>query len=98
MAAPIPPGAAVQLGPAEIATLKALFDALDPPSQDEMRAYYRDLGVDLDMALGLTQAKSMQAQRGQTIAMSMRDGSLDFTRKPEALHNARSRLGFGQVA
>jgi hypothetical protein len=98
MAAPIPPEAAVQLGPAEIATLKALFDALDPPSQDEMRAYYRDLGVDLDMALGLTQAKSMQAQRGQMIAMSMRDGSLDFTRKPEAVLNARARLGFGQVA
>jgi len=92
MPAPIPPELLVQLGPAETATLKALYDALDPPAQDEMRAYYRDLGVDLDMALGLTQAKSMQAQRGQMIAMSMRDGSLDFTRKPEAVLNARARL------
>ena len=98
MPAPIPPELLVQLGPAETATLKALYDALDPPAQDEMRAYYRDLGIDLDMALGLTQAKSMQAQRGQMIAMSMRDGSLDFTRKPEAVLNARARLGFGQVA
>jgi hypothetical protein len=97
MPAPIPPELMVQLGPAEIATLKALYEALDPPSQDEMRAYYRDLGVDLDMALGLAQAKSMQVQRGQMIAMSMRDGSLDFTRKPEAVLNARARLGFGQV-
>ena len=97
MPAPIPPELLVQLGPAEVAALKALYESIDPPSQDEMRAFYRDLGVDLDMALGLTQAKSMQAQRGQMIAMSMRDGSLDFTRKPEAVLNARARLGFGQV-
>jgi hypothetical protein len=98
MPLPIPPDQLVQLGPAEVAALKALYESLDPPAQDEMRAFYRDLGVDLDMALGLTQAKSMQAQRGQMIAMSMRDGSLDFTRKPEAVLNARARLGFGQVA
>jgi len=97
MSAPIPPELMVQLGPAEIAALKTIYETLDPPAQDEMRAYYRDLGVDLDMALGLTQAKSMQVQRGQMIAMSMRDGSLDFTRKPEAVLNARARLGFGQV-
>ena len=96
-AAPIPADSLVQLGPAEIVVLKSLFDALEPPSQDEMRAFYRDLGVDLDNALGLTQAKSMQAQRGQMIAMSMRDGSLDFMRKPESVLNARARLGFGQV-
>jgi hypothetical protein len=39
MPAPIPPELLVQLGPAEVAALKALYESIDPPSQDEMRAF-----------------------------------------------------------
>ncbi len=82
--------------PQEIIELKKVFDSLDEPLQDEMRAYYADLSIDLDVILGITAAKSMQAQRGQMIANAMRD--FDFTRKPEAVLAARAKLGFGQVA
>jgi hypothetical protein len=88
----VPP---VTPSPAEVAALKAIYLALDEPEQAEMRAYYADLGVDLDMALGIAAERSMAMQRAQMIAGAMRE--FDFTRKPEAVLAARARLGFGQV-
>ena len=82
--------------PEEVEELKKLFASLEEPEQAEMRAYYADLGVDLDTVLGLTAARSAETMRGQMVANAMRE--LDFTRKPEAVLAARARLGFGQVA
>jgi len=82
--------------PAEIEELRTLFASLEEPEQAEMRAYYADLGVDLDTALGLAAERNADAMRGQMISGAMRE--LDFTRKPEAVLAARAQLGFGQVA
>jgi hypothetical protein len=87
---------AIPFTPDELIELKKIFESLEEPQQDEMRAFYADLAVDLDAILGITAAKSMQAQRAQMIAGAMRE--LDFTRKPEAVLAARAKLGFGQVA
>ena len=95
MAGPPPAGMGTPFPPAEVAFLKRVLESADPASQDAMRAYYSDLGIDLDQALGLAAARSQQAQRGQMIAGAMR--GIDFTRKPEAVLAARARLGFGQV-
>ena len=82
--------------PDEVTELKKLFASLEEPQQAEMRAYYADLGVDLDQALGLAAARSAEVMRGQMVSNAMRE--LDFTRKPEAVLAARAKLGFGQVA
>ncbi|MFO0962579.1 MAG: hypothetical protein U0625_06685 [Phycisphaerales bacterium] len=81
---------------AELAELKALYTAASEAEQEQLRAYYTDLGVDLEAALGITAARNAQIQRGQQIANAMRE--LDFARKPAAVLAARSKLGFGQVA
>jgi hypothetical protein len=93
--APPPAGMATPFTPQETEVLKRMLESLDPAGQESMRAYYRDLGVDLDQALGLAAARSQQAQRGQAIAGAMR--GMDFMRKPEAVLAARAKLGFGQV-
>ncbi len=80
----------------EIAEMKAVFDACTPVEQEEMRAYYTDLGVDLELLFGVASAKAAQAQKGQMIAASMRE--LDFVRAPAAVLSARAQLGFGQVS
>ena len=82
--------------PAQTEELKKVYAALEPSAQDEMRAYYADLGVDLDIVLGLAAVKSAEIMRGQMVSGAMRE--LDFTRKPEAVLAARAKLGFGQVA
>ncbi|MFM1823227.1 MAG: hypothetical protein RI967_1493, partial [Planctomycetota bacterium] len=82
--------------PAQVARLKALYAALEPPAQEEMRAYYRDLGVDLEQALGLAAERGARQQRGMEVSGEIRN--LDFERKPEAVLKARATLGFGQVA
>jgi len=79
----------------EIAALKAQYEALAEPEQVEMRAYYADLGVDLDQLLGLAAARSAQASKGQEITQAMRE--MEFAREPQAVLAARARLGFGQV-
>ena len=82
--------------PAQIERMKALLASLEPPRQDEMRAFYKDLGVDLDAALGLVAERGARQQRGMEVSGEIRN--LDFERKPEAVLKARATLGFGQVA
>lgn len=95
--AAVPPAAGTLFfSPAEIEELKKLFASLDEPEQAEMRAYYADLGIDLDAALGLSAERNADMQRGQMISNFMRE--MDFTRKPEAVLSARAKLGFGGVA
>ncbi|MBS0196546.1 MAG: hypothetical protein JSR77_07295 [Planctomycetes bacterium] len=79
----------------EIADLKALYDSLSPEQQTEMKAYYSDLGVNLDTLLGLATAKAEQANRARELLGAMKE--LDWTRRPQAVLAARSKLGFGQV-
>jgi hypothetical protein len=91
---------AVQAGvppftPEALAELRLVFDALEEPEQLAMRAYFSDLGADLDALFGLSTAKSQQESRGQMVAMMLRD--MDFTRSPAAVLGARATLGFGQV-
>jgi hypothetical protein len=89
--APVPP-----FTPQALLELRATFDALEPEEQLAMRAYYADLGADLDALFGLSMAKSQQESRGQMVSMMLRD--MDFTRAPAAVLAARATLGFGQVA
>ncbi len=89
------PGATPPFTPEALAELRLVHDALEEPEQIAMRAYYTDLGVDLDALFGLSMAKSQQESRGQMVAMMMRE--MDFTRAPAAVLAARATLGFGQV-
>ena len=94
------PGAQPQPGapapsPEEIAELKAQFEALDADEQSQMRAYYADMGVNLDDLLGLSLAQSTLSARAQQVAMAMRE--MNFMRTPQAVLSARTELGFGRV-
>lgn len=91
-AAPVPP---VKVSKEETETLKAEYEALPKDGQDEMKAYYKDLGVDLDQLLGLATAANETMMRFQEAANTMRE--LDFTRSPTNVLSARTNLGFGRV-
>lgn len=79
----------------EIAELKALFESLPKDRQDEMKAYYKDLGHDLDTLLGYATAASAEATRIRETVAAFRE--MDFARTPQNVLAARSRLGFGQI-
>ncbi len=79
----------------EIAALKAEYEALPKERQDEMKAYYKDLGVNLDQVLGLASAASAEAARVQELVGAMRE--MDFARTPQNVLAARAKIGFGQV-
>jgi hypothetical protein len=79
----------------EVAELRAQYDALPKDRQEEMKAYYKDLGLDLDVVLGLASAASAEAMRLQELLGAMRD--MDFSRTPQNVLAARSKIGFGQV-
>lgn len=89
------PGPATKLSKDEIASLKQLLESLPKDRQDEMKAYYKDLGLDLDQALGIASAASAAAMRFQEAMNTMRE--LDFARTPKNVLSARAKLGFGQV-
>ncbi len=84
-----------KLSKEETEALKAEFEALSKDDQDEMKAYYKDLGVDLDQVLGLATAANEAMMRFQEATNTLRE--LDFARTPNNVLNARSKLGFGQV-
>jgi len=92
-AAPPPPGA--PFSPQELADLKAQFEALTKDRQDEMKAYYKDLGFDLDALLGYASAATAEATRTRETVAALRE--MDFARTPQNVLSARSKLGFGQV-
>ncbi|MCE7972741.1 MAG: hypothetical protein DYG92_00220 [Leptolyngbya sp. PLA1] len=81
---------------AQLEQLRKEYDALNPDDRERMLAYYADMGLNLDEALGLAAERGAQATRGQQITMAMQP--MDFTRSPAAVLGARARLGFGQVA
>lgn len=81
---------------AQLEQLRKEYDALSPDDRERMLAYYADMGLNLDEALGLAAQRGAQATRGQQLTMAMQ--TLDFTRSPAAVLGARARLGFGQVA
>ncbi|MCA9297788.1 MAG: hypothetical protein KDA28_01910, partial [Phycisphaerales bacterium] len=84
------------LEPEEIDYLRAQYDALSRDEQDEMKAYYNDLGIDLDVVLGLLAAQSEAMMRSQEMQNTLR--ALDFARTPQNVLGARAKLGFGEVA
>jgi hypothetical protein len=88
----VPP---VTLSKEEVEELKAEYEAASPEEQAVMQAHFADLGVNLDMALGLASAKSAEQGRTQELLGSMRE--MDFSRQPQAVLAARAKLGFGQV-
>ncbi|HYD00170.1 MAG TPA: hypothetical protein VEB22_03005, partial [Phycisphaerales bacterium] len=83
------------LSPEEIADLKAQYEALPKDEQDEMKAYYKDLGLDLDQLLGYAAATTAEAARTRETVAALRE--MDFARTPQNVLAARSKLGFGQV-
>ncbi len=87
--------ASVALPPEEVAELKAAWEAASPEEQTELRAYYADLGVDVDKALGLDAAKGEAQARAMELQGAMRE--MEFARTPQAVLAARSKLAFGQV-
>lgn len=83
-----PEAAKPPFSPDEITRLKAIHKSLTPREREEMIAFYKDLGIDIEAVLGLKAAaapiKSLpDAVRG-----------LDFSRKPAAVLAARTQLGF----
>ncbi len=98
--APVLPGAIVAPAGApfskeELADLKTQYEALPKESQDEMKAYYKDLGYDLDALLGYASAANAEATRIRETVAALRE--MDFARTPQNVLAARSKLGFGQV-
>ena len=91
-AAPVPPA---KVSKEETEALKAEYESLPKEGQDEMKAYYKDLGVDLDQVLGLATAANETMMRFQEATNTLRE--LDFTRSPTNVLSARAKLGFGQV-
>ncbi len=87
--------AGITLPPEEVAELKAAWEAASPEQQGELRAYYADLGVDVDKALGLDAAKGAEQARAMELQGAMRE--MEFARTPQAVLAARSKLAFGQV-
>ncbi|MBX3355499.1 MAG: hypothetical protein KF724_07345 [Phycisphaeraceae bacterium] len=94
-----PPGAPGGDGsapsPQELANLKTLLESLPVTEQQEMLAFYRDLGFDLDQLLGLGAARMAQMGRGRQIIEMF--GNLAFARQPAAVLDARSRLALGDI-
>lgn len=77
--------------PQEIERLKATFDALEEPERAEMIAVYKDMGIDLEVLLGLKPPPGAEPPV-QPLAVAIR--AFDFSRKPDAVLAARSQLGF----
>ncbi len=90
-----PAAAAGPLSKEETAQLKAQYEALPKDGQDEMKAYYKDLGYDLDALLGYATAATAEATRVRETVAALRD--MDFARTPQNVLAARSKLGFGKV-
>lgn len=90
-----PAAAAGPFSKEELADLKAQFEGLPKDRQDEMKAYYKDLGFDLDALLGYATAASAEATRIRETVGALRE--MDFARTPQNVLAARSKLGFGQV-
>lgn len=88
-------GAPPALSKEEVAQLKEEFESRPKERQDEMKAYYKDLGIDLDQVLGLASAASAEAARIQEMLGAMRE--LDFSRTPQNVLAARAKIGFGQI-
>lgn len=84
-----------ELSDDEVKELKALHASLPPDQQAQMRAYYKDLGVDLDLALGFSDERSAADARTKELLEAM--GQREFARTPQAVLAARSKLGYGQV-
>ncbi|HZW08177.1 MAG TPA: hypothetical protein VFF65_13725, partial [Phycisphaerales bacterium] len=93
--APAPGAPAAPLTPEETADLKSQYEALSKDEQDQMKAYYKDLGLDLDQLLGYATAASAEATRTRETVAALRE--MDFARTPQNVLTARSKLGFGQM-
>jgi hypothetical protein len=91
----VPAAGAAAFSKEELADLKTQFEALPKDRQDEMKAYYKDLGYDLDALLGYATAANAEATRIRETVAALRD--MDFARTPTNVLAARSKLGFGQV-
>jgi hypothetical protein len=88
------PSGPVGFSPTELARMRATYDALTEPERAEMVAFYKDMGVDLEVALGLKTAAPVMASLPLPDALR----ALDFSRKPDAVLAARSQLGFSGSA
>ena len=77
--APADPAAAgaAPISPEELAELKAQLEALPKDRQDEMKAYYKDLGYDLDVLLGYASAASTESARIMETVGALRSSRSD---------------------
>lgn len=90
--APARPGAPT---PQELASIKALLESLPAAEQEEMKAFYRDMGFDLDALLGIGAQRMAQMNRARQVVEMLRQR--DFSRQTQAVLEARSRLALGVV-
>jgi hypothetical protein len=98
MASPADLAAATGLSVDQLGDLRRLFDASSEEERALLRAYYADLGIDLDIAVGrkpLTPGDGTAAPPAMPLPELVKQ--LDFTRTPQAVLAARSKLGFGSV-
>ncbi len=97
-ATPADIAAATGLSIEQLSDLRTLFDASNEEERALLRAYYADLGIDLDIAVGrkpLLPGDAMAAAPAMPLPEQIKQ--LDFTRTPQAVLAARSKLGFGSV-
>lgn len=81
------------LSPEQISDLRRLFTAASEEERALLRAYYADLGIDVEVVLGLKAAQAVAPV--QPLPELLRQ--MDFSRTPQAVLAARSKLGFGSV-
>lgn len=84
------------LSPQEIADLRAILAASTPQERLEIIAFYKDMGVDLEKALGAAALAGGPAAAGaqpkQTLLQAVQ--ALNFARSPQAVLSARAQMGF----
>lgn len=92
-AIPLPAGGVSPLSAAQLEDVKAEFEAADDAGKDALRAYFKDMGVDLDRLLSGQAADLTAAPMFANLMQAVQ--AQNFTRTPQAVLAARSSLGFG---
>ncbi len=92
------PAAASPLSAAQLDDAKAEFEAADDSAKDALRAYYKDMGVDLDRLISGQPADPADAGAAPMILSLLQAVQMqNFARAPQAVLAARSALGFGDA-
>ncbi len=81
----------------EKALLKADYDRLSPGERESMIATYKDLGIDLLMAIGIGSAETTVGDESQTNELLKAIRNLDFARTADKVLEARAKIGLKSI-